>query len=268
MATKFLTACMVFAATLAAHCADEQLAILKVGSVIYTNVTVTTVTATDIHFFNKHGIGNAKLKDLEPELQAHFHFNSETARAAEQQRAAGNAAYLSKIESTKPATVAAAEHTPAPAAEPQSGGQYGIPAHKISAQSFLHQKAPNFVVEKWLTPQPSTDGKFILIDFWATWCGPCKQAIPHLNGLHAKYKDQVVFVGLSDETEREVRQLSSPQIDYSVAIDTEHRMKSEIKVTGIPHVILIDPHGYVRYEGHPNYLTDQNFGALVAQYSK
>ncbi len=139
---------------------------------------------------------------------------------------------------------------------------------KLYAKSFLHQKAPNFVVDKWLTPQPNTDGKFILIDFWATWCGPCKAAIPHLNGLYAKYKDQVTFVGLSDEQEDKVRALASPHIDYSVAIDPGARMMRQIEVKGIPHAMLIDPHGYVRFEGMPGYLNEENLGKLLAYYSK
>ena len=105
MSTKFITALALSALVLAAHCADEKLPTLKVGSQVYSNVTVTTVTPTDIHFFYAHGIGNAKLKDLDPEMQQHFHFNADTAQTAEQQRAAGTAAYLNKIESRPPPTL-------------------------------------------------------------------------------------------------------------------------------------------------------------------
>lgn len=61
--------------------ADETLATLKVGSDIYTHVTITSVTATDIVFSSDQGIANAKLKNLDPELQKHFHFDAAKANA-------------------------------------------------------------------------------------------------------------------------------------------------------------------------------------------
>src|SRR5258707_8840812 len=75
---------------------------------------------------------------------------------------------------------------------------------KLWAKSVLGQKAPEFVVEKWLTPEPNTKGKFVLIDFWATWCPPCREAIPELNGFQKKFPDKLVVIGVSDEPEAAV----------------------------------------------------------------
>ncbi len=63
--------------------ADEKLPVLRVGSETYSNVTVTEVTATDIYFISNKGLANAKLKDLDPALQKHFHYDS-AAAATEQ----------------------------------------------------------------------------------------------------------------------------------------------------------------------------------------
>jgi hypothetical protein len=64
-------------------CADEQFPVLKVGGAeVYSNVTVTSVSVTDIYFTHANGIGNAKIKDLDPVLQQHFHFDPAKAKAA------------------------------------------------------------------------------------------------------------------------------------------------------------------------------------------
>ena len=83
-----LAGALVFAG--AARGDGEKLASLKVGSEVYTEVTVTSVTATDIYFSHSGGLGNAKLKTLDPELQKRFHFDP--ARAAEKEKAASRGA--------------------------------------------------------------------------------------------------------------------------------------------------------------------------------
>jgi thiol-disulfide isomerase/thioredoxin len=145
-----------------------------------------------------------------------------------------------------------------------------LPAKQIWAKSFLGKKAPDLVVDKWLTPTPKIEGKFLLIDFWATWCGPCREAIPELNQIQRLYGDRLVVIGISDESEKQVRAMSTPRIEYAMAIDPAARMKGVLEVTGIPHVILIDPSGIVRWEGFPlldgEELTPQVVGAILAKY--
>jgi cytochrome c biogenesis protein CcmG/thiol:disulfide interchange protein DsbE len=96
---------------------------------------------------------------------------------------------------------------------------------KLWAKSFLNQKAPELIAEKWLTKEPDRKGKFVLIDFWATWCGPCRKAIPELNALHKKLGDKLVVIGISDEPETKVRSMTTPSIKYFSAIDTQARTK-------------------------------------------
>ena len=122
---------------------------------------------------------------------------------------------------------------------------------KLWAKSVLGQKAPEFIVEKWLTAAPETKGKFVLIDFWATWCPPCRKAIPELNGFQKKFAGKLVVIGVSDEPDEAVRKLSDPKVDYASAIDPQARMKKALEVKGIPHCIIVDPAGIVRWEGFP-----------------
>ena len=130
-------------------------------------------------------------------------------------------------------------------------GQESNNGKKLWADSFLNKNAPEFVVEEWISQQPKLKGKFILIDFWATWCGPCRKAIPELNEFAKKFGKKLVVIGISDETAAKVKEMKDPNIEYYSAVDTKGVMKKALGVKGIPHVILIDPKGIVRWEGFP-----------------
>ena len=127
----------------------------------------------------------------------------------------------------------------------------GASDKKIWADSFLGRKAPEIIVEEWISPAPDTNGKWILLDFWATWCGPCIESIPDLNKFQRKFGDRLVVIGLTDQSRRTVERMHRPVIEYYNAIDTRGRTKKALGVTGLPHVILIDPRGIVRWEGYP-----------------
>jgi len=248
----------LLAATISAW-ADVKLPALRVGSEVYSNVTVWSKNATDIYFTHSRGMGNAKLKDLPPDLQKQFGYDAVKAGESAKKQAEANAAFRKEVQGTKKSAPAQPTSKTSESAD--------IPVPSIHAKSFLNGLAPRLVVEKWLTAKPDYEGKFLLVDFWATWCAPCRRSIPELNTLHARFGGRLVIVGLSDETESEVREMKSPQIDYFVAIDTEAKMKRAVEVRGIPHALLIDPKGIVRFEGHPGYLKADAVAKLLTKYS-
>ena len=133
----------------------------------------------------------------------------------------------------------------------------------LAAKSFLGKKAPEFVVGKWISEAPDINGKFMLIDFWATWCGPCRESIPKLNQLHRKFKDDLVIIGLSDESRRRIKRMKKPKIEYYSANDTRQRLERAYEVQAIPQSVIVDPNGYVVWEGHPIHITDEVIRKLI-----
>lgn len=120
------------------------------------------------------------------------------------------------------------------------------------AHSFLYAKAPEIVVEKWLTKEPETEGKFVLVEYWATWCSACRKAQPLMNTLQEKFGEELVIIGISDEEAGKVEQyVKDKQVRYHMAIDTQSRMKNQLGVWGIPHITISEPGGYVIWEGFP-----------------
>ena len=141
---------------------------------------------------------------------------------------------------------------------------------KLWAKSVINQKAPKLQVEKWLTDKPDTKGKFVLIDFWATWCGPCRRAIPDLNKFKTEFEKDLIVIGISDETQEKVESMANPKMDYYSAIDTERKIYYSLEIQGIPHCILIDPNGIVRWEGYPTLtgfeLTSEVIKDIIEKY--
>lgn len=125
------------------------------------------------------------------------------------------------------------------------------PEKEIYAKIFIGKKAPALHTEGWIIEAPKTKGKFVLIDVWATWCGPCRRAIPELNEWHHKYSDKLVIIGISDENKEKILKMQSPIIEYPNAYDTQARFKKALEVRGIPHVLVLNPDGIVVWQGFP-----------------
>lgn len=151
-------------------------------------------------------------------------------------------------------TLSLAAGLPAIAQEPQNKIRNLTPRLErvIWADSWLYAEAPALEVETWLSEKPETRGKYVLVEFWGTFCPPCRRSIPLLNSFHQKFKDELVVIGISHEPVETVKNFKEHKIEYFSAVDTKQRMRNKLNVIGIPHVIIIEPaYGCVVWEGFP-----------------
>ncbi|MDZ4752978.1 MAG: TlpA family protein disulfide reductase [Phycisphaerae bacterium] len=121
----------------------------------------------------------------------------------------------------------------------------------------------------WWNGAPNIEGKLLVVDFWATWCAPCRGAIPHMNQLAQSFRADIVCMGISNETPRNFENglrdfnLKKSSFEYPVGTDTTSSMKNGFGVTGIPHVAVISNDGIVRWQGFPTELTADVIRQLV-----
>jgi thiol-disulfide isomerase/thioredoxin len=122
---------------------------------------------------------------------------------------------------------------------------------RLWADSLIWSEAPELLVETWLTDKPDTKGKYVLVEFWNTWCPPCRRSLAVLNRFHKKYGEELVVIGVCDEKPETVRNFKTHKIEFYSAIDTQARTKKEYGVFGVPHAVILEPEGYVIWEGFP-----------------
>ena len=138
----------------------------------------------------------------------------------------------------------------------------GVPG--VSTAARLGDPASELAVATWVKRGPvklaAGKGKTIfVIDFWATWCGPSRESIPHLTKLQRKFKDKgVVFIGVSAEDASTVRtfvKTMGAKMDYAVAVDdrgwTARAYLGAFGIDWIPHAFVIDKEGRIIWHGHP-----------------
>jgi len=135
---------------------------------------------------------------------------------------------------------------------------------QVAANDLRGKKGPPITVGQWLTAEPNTQGKVVMVEFWATWCGPCLRSIPHLNKLHDRHREKMVIIGVSDEDAATVRAfMRKTRFNYTVAIDQRRTIINAVKPRGIPHTIIMSPDGIVRWQGNPLSLEERTVEQII-----
>ena len=123
-------------------------------------------------------------------------------------------------------------------------------------------KAPDFTlrtVQGELFKLSENRGKVIMLNFWGTWCGPCRREIPDFNKLHAKYqKDGLKIVGItitSGSAKNILEFMNDWDMEYTVLTDIDNNETQKVTsdygraigkpITGIPTTLIIDKEGYI-----------------------
>lgn len=144
----------------------------------------------------------------------------------------------------------------------------GYTQHAQDSLLNIGDPAPVLHVREWIKGRPiqrMDKGRIYVMEFWATWCKPCRAAMPHLSTLARKYKDEITVIGMDvyEKDGTSVKKVRSfvdsmgNKMDYHVAIADDNRMVDEWlvasgeKASGIPRSFVVDAEGRLAWIGHP-----------------
>jgi thiol-disulfide isomerase/thioredoxin len=116
--------------------------------------------------------------------------------------------------------------------------------------SVQAEPAPDFELPTKTDPisLQSLEGQVVYLDFWASWCKPCRKSFPWMNAMQAKYHAKglrVVAVNVDSDSEQVKRFLSKYPAEFVVAYDPQGKIASQFQVKGMPSAYLIDRQGNI-----------------------
>ena len=146
--------------------------------------------------------------------------------------------------------------------------QYVAALAKLETDDLARQQADFTLTDlqgkEWTLK--SLKGKVVLVNFWATWCPPCRKEIPDLDALYSRFKDSgFVILGISDEEEGKVRPFATTQkIKYPILLDPGRKVTERFRVGGIPKSFIYDREGKLAAQSI-DMRTQKQFLELLAQ---
>jgi len=121
-------------------------------------------------------------------------------------------------------------------------------------------KMPDFTLENAAGNDVSlygtlNDSTIVIVDFWATWCGPCCLELPHLDSLHNKYENVQVLAITTDgrrTMEKAKKYIQSKGYSFTILMDSRREVQKLLEVEAIPETFIIAPDGTIHYQ-HTGY---------------
>lgn len=122
-----------------------------------------------------------------------------------------------------------------------------------SEPDFVNKPAPDFIVRD-VDGHPVTlsglRGKPVLLDFWATWCAPCRESMPYVQSLYDQFKDQglvVLGIDTNEPADKARKYFADQKFSFANLLATGSDIVKNYGADAIPRVVLIDQDGIVRY---------------------
>ena len=128
--------------------------------------------------------------------------------------------------------------------------------NSLAASDLTGQTAPDFVLKSSSGENLRLSeyrGDVVMINFWATWCGPCRQEMPLLDDLYARYGRvgfSLLGVNIDDDARRAMQMIDDLGVNFPVLFDDSKEVSKLYQVEAMPVTVLVDRSGTVRHVHH------------------
>ena len=123
----------------------------------------------------------------------------------------------------------------------------------VASSGMEGQPAPDFALRSSLGENLRLSeyrGDVVMINFWATWCGPCRQEMPLLDEMYARYQRvgfNLLGVNIDDDSSRAMAMIEELGVDFPVLFDADKAVSRLYDVEAMPVTVLVDREGTVRF---------------------
>ena len=131
-----------------------------------------------------------------------------------------------------------------------------IAATSLASSGLTGQAAPDFALKSSSGENLRLSeyrGDVVMVNFWATWCGPCRQEMPLLDELYSRYERvgfSLLGVNIDDDSRKAMNMVSELGVSFPVLFDARKEVSKLYEVDAMPVTVLIDREGTIRYVHH------------------